>query len=182
MNRDRRIARTASLIALGSTLLFTSVAVASERQLVLIPNEDGHFSLRVLFYLVALFGVLVIPVNALIFKPILRVLDEREEKIAGTRRHADRLFTEAEGVLQRYEQSVRDVRQDAERERKQTLESARADGAARAADARGEAEREVARARDEMATSLDDARATLRAQSEALAREVAARALGRALS
>jgi len=175
MNRDRLIARTASLIAFGALFLLASEAFASEGDLVLLPD------FRMLLILVALFGVMVFPTNALIFKPIFRVLDQREEKIAGARRHADRLFADADGVLARYEQSVRDVRRDAEQERKQTLERARADGGAKTAEARGEAEREVARAREEVAAGLDRARSTLRSQSEDLAREVAARALGRAL-
>jgi F-type H+-transporting ATPase subunit b len=182
MNRDRLIASTASLIAFGALCLLASEAFASEGSLVIFPHDShGNFAIRDLVYLMVLFGLLVFPANALIFKPIFRVLDQREEKIAGARRHAERLFAEADGVLARYEQSVREVRQDAEQERKQTLERARADGGAKTAEARGEAEREVARAREEVAAGLDRARSTLRSQSQDLAREVAARALGRAL-
>ena len=177
MNRDRRIARTASLLAFGAHfLLVASEATASEGDLVLLPDP------RTLLILVVLFGLMVFPVNALIFKPIFRVLDQREEKIAGTRRHADRLAAQADEVLARYEQSVRDVRQDAERDRKSTLEGARADGASTTVAARSDAEREVARARAEVASALEDARAVLRTQSQELAREVAARALGRPLA
>ncbi|GAG52270.1 unnamed protein product, partial [marine sediment metagenome] len=139
MNRDRRIARIAPLIVFGALLILGSDALASEAELVLFPHVHGEFSFRDLIILLAFFTALVYPVNTLIFKPIFRVLDEREEKIAGTRRHADRLFAEADEVLERYEQSVREVRQDAEQERKQTLEAARADGAAKTAEARGEA-------------------------------------------
>ena len=183
MNRDRRIARIAPLIALGVLLLLGADALASEGELVLFPHDEhGEIYFGDLIILVLIFTALVYPVNTLIFKPIFRVLDERKEKIAGTRRRADRLFAEAGAVLERYEQSVREVRQDAEQERKQTLVRARADGAAKTAEARGEAEREVARAREEVAAALDDARGTLRAQSEGLASEIAARVLGRALS
>jgi F-type H+-transporting ATPase subunit b len=182
MTRDRRIARIAPLIAIGALLILGSEAFASEGELVLFPHVHGEFSFRDLIILLVLFTALVYPVNRLIFKPIFRVLDEREEKIAGTRRQADRLFAEADEVLERYEQSLREVRQDAEQERKQTLEGARADGAAKTAIARGEAEREVTRAREEVAAALDDARGTLRAQSESLASEIAARVLGRVLS
>ena len=182
MNRDRRIARIAPLLAVGVLLFLGADALASEGELVLFPHVHGEFSLRDLLILLLIFTALVYPVNALIFKPIFRVLDEREEKIAGTRRQADRLFAEADQVLARYEQSVREVRQDAEQERKQTLERARADGAAKTGEARGEAEREVARAREDVAAALDGARGTLRAQSEGLAAEIAARVLGRALS
>ena len=181
MNRDRRIARIAPLIAFGALLFLGAEALASE-DLVLFPHVHGEFAFRDLIILLVLFTALVIPVNKLIFKPIFRVLDEREEKISGTRRQADRLVAEANEVIQRYEQSVREVRQDAEQERRQTLESARADGSTTTTAARGEAEQQVARAREEVAAALDDARGTLRAQSEGLAAEIAARVLGRSLS
>jgi F-type H+-transporting ATPase subunit b len=174
MNRDRRIARTALLIAVSTSLLLASEAFASEGGLAIFPDP------RMLMLLVVLFLVLVFPVNALILKPIFRVLDAREEKITGTRRQADRLIAEADEVLQRYEQTVREVRQDAEQERKQTVERARADGAATTTDVRNESKREVGRAREEVAAALDEARTGLRAQSEGLAKEVAAQALGRA--
>jgi F-type H+-transporting ATPase subunit b len=176
MNRDRRIAGTALLIAVSTSLLFASEAFASEGGLAIFPDP------RMMLLLVVIFVVLVFPVNALILKPIFRVLDAREEKITGTRQQADRLIAEADEVLQRYEQTVREVRQDAEQERKQTVERARADGAAMAADVRNESKREVGRAREEVAAALDEARTGLRAKSEGLAKEVAARALGRALS
>jgi F-type H+-transporting ATPase subunit b len=177
MNRDRRNARIALIIAVSTSLLATSEAFASEGALAIFPDWFGTMPLLVIF-----FFILVWPVNLLILKPIFRVLDAREEKITGTRKKADRLIAEADDVLQRYEQTVREVRQDAERDRKQTLEQARAEGAAMTTGVRNESKEEVARAREEVAAALDEARVQLRAQSEGLAREVAARALGRALS
>jgi F0F1-type ATP synthase membrane subunit b/b' len=175
MNRDHRIARTAALIAFSVSLLIASETFASEGELAIFPD------LRMLL-LVVFFAVLVFPVNALILKPIFRALDEREEKITGTRRHGDRLIAEADDDLQRYEQAVREARRDAENDRKQTLARARAEGAATTADVRNESKREVGRAREEVVAALDEARTELRVRSEELAKEVAARALGRALS
>lgn len=175
MNRDQRIARTAALIAFSASSLVASEALASEGELAIFPD------LRMLL-LVVFFVALVFPVNALILKPIFRVLDAREEKITGARRHGDRLTSEADEVLQRYEGTVREVRRDAENDRKQTLERARAEGSAMTTDVRNESKREVARAREEVAAALDEARVELRVRSEELAKEVAARALGRALS
>jgi F-type H+-transporting ATPase subunit b len=177
MNRDHRTARTAALIAMSASLFVASEAFASEGGLAIFPDWLGTMPL-----LVILFAALVLPVNALILKPIFRALDEREEKITGTRRHGDRLIAEADEVLERYEQAVREARRDAESDRKQTLESARAEGAAMTAGVRNESKQEVGRAREEVAAALEEARAKLRVQSEELAKEVAARVLGRALS
>lgn len=175
-NRDRRIAHLAALVAFCALNVVASAAGASGDELEILPEP------KMLLVLIVFFALLVFPMNALIFKPIFKVLDEREEKTAGTRRHADRLFADAEEVLERYETSIREVRREAEAGRKQTLEQARADGSGRTGDARSEAEREVARARAEVATALEQARSELRAQSQVLAREVAERALGRSVS
>jgi len=176
MSRDPRIAHPASLTAFVAALFVASEALASEGGLVLLPDPNT------LVVLMIVFGLLVYPANQLIFRPIFRVLDERDSRITGTRRDAERLAREADQVLARYQESVREVRADAERERKAALERARADGAARTGAARGDAEREVGRARAEVAAALEEARVTLRAESAGLAREVAARALGRTLS
>ena len=133
MNRDRQIGHLAALVAFCALSLVASAAGASGDELEILPNP------KLLLILIAFFTLLVFPMNALIFKPIFKVLDEREEKTAGTRSHADRLFADAEEVLERYETSVREVRQEAEAGRKQTLEQARADAGNRSSDARAAA-------------------------------------------
>lgn len=176
MNRDHGNARTAARFAVAAGVLAAPAAQASEGGLVLLPDPV------MLPVLVLLFAALVYPVNKLILIPIFRVLDEREEKIAGTRRRAEKLAVEADEVLERYRQAVGEARQDAEVARVQTLEQARSRGADTTHGARAEAEGHVSRAREEMARALEDARTTLRTQSEDLAREIASRALGRSLS
>jgi F-type H+-transporting ATPase subunit b len=168
--------RQAAFGAFAAVSLRAGDALASEGDLVLFPDPV------MLAILIALFLLLVYPLNQLIFRPIFRVLDERDAKIAGTREKAEKLFTEADEVLARYEGSVREVRAEAEQARKQVLGVARSDGGTKTAQARSEAEREVARAREEIAGALDSARSELRAQTEGLAREVATQTLGRVLS
>lgn len=148
---------------------------ASEGGLVLVPRLD------LLGALLLLFVLLVIPVNQLLFAPLLRVLDEREDRIGGTRRKAERLEREAATVLERYQGSVREVREEAELARRALLEEVRADVQRETAAARRDAESRIESARAELAGSLDEARASLRAQATQLAREAASRVLGRAL-
>jgi F-type H+-transporting ATPase subunit b len=162
---------------MAATILCVASASASEGGLVLVPDVK-----TTLPALILLFALLIIPVNLLIFRPIFRVLDARADKIAGTRERAEKLARKADETLASYQQSIREVRDDAEGDRKQRLESARRDHAARTAEARDEAEREVVRARAEVAAALAESRTALRAQAEELAAEAAARVLGRALS
>lgn len=165
------------VVAPALVALFAAApALASEGNLVLIPT------LEMLVALIVLFVILVFPVHALLFRPIFTVLDARAEKIDGTRARAERIAAEAEEILARYENSVREVRDQAEQERKERLVSARAESAALAAAARADAEREIERAREQIGAGLAEARASLRPQAVALAREAASRVLGRTLS
>ena len=133
------------------------------------------------FYLIALFILLVFPVNKLLFHPIFRVLDERDARIEGARKRAAQIGAEAEATLGRYRSAVRSAREEAESDRKQVLEEARREQAQLTGSVRSEAEAEINRAREEVAGALDDARSQLREQAQELAREAATRVLGRSL-
>ncbi len=160
---------------LVAVCLLAAPASAAGGALELVPDP------LMVLVLVALFLVLILPVNVLLFKPIFRVLDERDSQLEGTRRRAARLQEEAEAVLNRYEDSVRTVREEAEQQRRTRLEEARTEGASTTGSARSQAESEVERARRAISSSLEAARTTLRAEAEDLARQVAARVLGRSL-
>ncbi len=158
--------------ALGFSLPHAAHAAG---QLELVPDVP------ILVGLVVLFLVLVLPINQLLFKPIFRVLDDREERIAGTRKRGEQLEQEAQRSLERYQSSLQSVREEAEQERRSLLESARGEALAATSAARAEVERRLESARAEINSSLDAARATLRTQSQELAREAASQVLGRAI-
>ena len=158
-------------------LLAAAPAFGSEGNLVLEPSLDLE-----MLALILLFVILVFPLHALLFRPIFAVFDARAEKIAGTRARAEKIAAQADEVLARYESSLRDAREEAERERKERLATARSESAEQSAAARAEAEREIERAREQIGAGLAEARESLRPQAELLAREAAARVLGRALS
>ncbi len=145
-------------------------------------NRDPADWTGLLPVLLALFALLIFPVNKLIFGPLFRVLDEREERIDGARAKARQVDDEAEQILARYADSVARVRADAAGERKQHLEEARADEKHETSNARAAAESEIERARSEIGAALEEARRGLRPQAEARAREAAERILGRELS
>jgi F-type H+-transporting ATPase subunit b len=140
------------------------------------PLESRYLQLLLLFLL------LVFPVNQLLLKPLLAVLDERSARIEGTRKRAGELAGQADAALARYQAAVEQARKQADELRKGTLEGARGDQARILSEARRTAEGEVSTARSGVARALAGARAGLRADTDALAREVATRVLGRALS
>ncbi len=160
----------------AAPLGLASRALASE-ELSLVPDFTTTLPLLILA-----FAILVIPLNRLIFQPIFRVLDARLDQIEGNRLRSEQVTAQADDALKRYERSIREVREDAERDRRARLEVVRGETADRAATARSESDAEIARARDQVAVALADARASLRVQAEELATEAASRLLGRDVS
>lgn len=153
-----------------------SRALASE-DLSLVPDFATALPLLIL-----VFAILIIPLNRLIFRPLFRVLDARIDQIEGNRVRSEQVAAKADDALRRYERSIRQVREDAERDRRTRLEVVRGETADRAATARSESDAEIARARDQVAVALADARISLRVQAEELATEAAGRLLGRDVS
>jgi F-type H+-transporting ATPase subunit b len=177
----QRTARRPHLAVVTSLLLAAVPALAEEghgsaHTLVLFPEWAELIPLIVLF-------LLLIPlVNTLLFKPIFRVLDARQERIDGSRRRAARLEQDANGVLQRYRTAVSEVRAEADAARKLTIEEARRAQAEQVARERAEAERQRERTKLEIDSALEAARKSLRLDIDALAQQAAARILGRSLS
>jgi len=156
--------------------LGAGAAAASEGGLVLLPDLTGKLPI-----LIVLFGLLMFPVNALLFKPIFQVLDAREERTTGTRKRAEKIMESAEATLAGYERAVREVRAESERLRKQQAAAAREENLTVVHEARVESERQLERARRELAAALEQSRQTLGASARDLADEAASRVLGRPL-
>jgi F-type H+-transporting ATPase subunit b len=168
---------TAAGVALCAALLLAAGnASAAGDSLVLLPDFLGKLPL-----MIVLFVLLMFPANAMLFKPIFKILDEREERTAGTRRRAVQVTADAEETLAKYEAAVREVREQSESDRKAQIAQARQENAALTAEARSAAESELERAGSELAAALDESRATLRAQAETIAEEAATQVLGRPL-
>lgn len=174
-SRDRRVA--ARSLALVLAACAAGDAGAAEGGLELFPDWTFQLPLLVLF-----FAALVPVVNAVLLRPLLRVLDARAERTGGARRRAGRLLEQARDLVARYEGSIADARQAAEAARRDLLDQARQRAAEETARARADAEQEIGRARLEVGGALAQARASLRAQSTELASEAAARVLGRSVS
>jgi F-type H+-transporting ATPase subunit b len=174
MNRKSASSIAVTVPALAIALLAAVPAQAAGASLEIFPDSR-------IFYLIALFILLIFPVNKLLFHPIFQVLDEREARIEGARKQADQVSAEAEATLDDYRSAVRSAREEAEGGRKEVLEQARREQAQLTGSVRSEAEATINRAREEVAGALEDARSQLRQQAEDLAREAATRVLGRSL-
>jgi F-type H+-transporting ATPase subunit b len=118
------------------------------------------------------FTLLIYPVNRLLLQPLVRVLEQREERTLGALERAESTLGEASGLRGQFEERLREVRSEAAERRGQVL-----------AQGEAEAQRALARARGEAGDALERVRSGVaaRADSSELAREAAAKLLGRAL-
>lgn len=157
-------------------LLLAAAPAHAASGLELVPQPVRLVALLVLFL------ILVPVLDAVLFKPLLGVLEERGRRIEGARARAAQLSARAGELVTRHEEAVRAVRASANGERVQAIDEARRDHQAVLAQARGQAELQIGVTRAEVGAALDSARASLRAEADPLARDVAERLLGRRLS
>ena len=169
-NRFQRIAAWVPVVPLGSPGLAWAAG-----KLEIYPDP------WMLGLLTLIFFALVIPVNALVFKPIFQVLDDRDHRIDGARVRAAEIAEQTQQALAQYDESLRLARAESDQARKEMIESARHEQAAIADSARGSAEALMDQARSELSAALEDATASLRGSSEELGKLAAERILGRSL-
>lgn len=158
------------------TALWPRAAGAAEGGLEIFPDPV------VLAVLIAIFLLMIFPLDRLLFRPLLSVLDERRIRIQGARERAEAIAADADEVLGRYQRAVGAARAEAENARREILDEARRGQTGVMNEARGDAEAELVRARREVAEALAKARGELRGEADALASEAAARLLGRPLA
>lgn len=164
------------LIPAMTILAFAPSSALAAGGLVLLPDYP------MLVTLIILFTLLIMPMNKLIFQPVFRVLDERAAKISGARNRALQLESEADSTMNRYRDAIRGAREGAETARQSQLKETRSEQGALTSDAKAEATAEIARARGEIEASLNDARESLRASSQEIAKIAAEQILGRNLT
>lgn len=171
--RPHALPATLAGVAAAVLVLAPSLAHAAEGGLSILPDVPRLVALLVLFL------VLLPILNTLLFQPLLRALAERDARIAGSRARAADLAQQAATLLARHEDAIRQAREKAHAEQVQVVEQARSEHHAAVGTARGEAERQLADARAEVSRAADGVRGSLRAEAESVAREIAARLLGR---
>lgn len=165
-----------TLTCMITVLCLPLVAQASGASFPLIPD------FKIFGILVAVFFVLLIPLNQILIRPLLGALEEREKRIQGARQNAEAVTAKAEEILQRYEAEIAAARLRTDQNSKTALSGARAEMMQVTADARRFAEDELDRARTEVSRALTGARSELKGHATRLAEEAAAKILGRSLS
>jgi F-type H+-transporting ATPase subunit b len=77
-----------------------------------------NIKLNITFFIqIVNFLVFIIVINWVLVKPILKVLDERRNRVEGNEEESERLTAEAEKVIAEYEATLKEARIEANREK-----------------------------------------------------------------
>ena len=128
---------------------------------------------------IVLFLLFIWLLNALLFRPTLRVLEARQERIEGSRHRAGELQARIEEAVAKHESQVRDARMNGERERARLVQEATAEEARIAAEGRDRASKIAAEIREAIARDAGTARRELDGLAREFASLIAEQVLGR---
>jgi F-type H+-transporting ATPase subunit b len=126
--------------------------------------------------------LLTLVLDRLLFRPVLRVMEERARAITSAKELAERSASEARAAAAEFEQKTAAARADIYRqmdEMRRTAMNARAEILVRT---RAEADAQIAAASSALEAETENARRKLAADAEALGAAVAERILGRKAS
>lgn len=135
-----------------------------------------------LFVQVGIFIVLLLILKPLLFDPMLKLFEEREKRIEGTRREAAKEDKRSAEALAKYEAILAKAREAGNAE----STAIRNEGAKREAEILAKVRTQVSATLEEgrsaIAAAKRDARTRLAADAQTLGREIATRVLGRQVS
>ena len=158
----------------SAPLFLLTAPVSNEPQLI---DLDGTFYLQL-----GLFFLLMLLLSRLLWKPYLRVQQERVSRVDGYREEAARLEAGAKQRLDRAEAALAEARRVGAGERVVARAEAHTREQTLLAEANAAAQKTLAEARARIATTVDAERAKLRTGAAETAREVARKILGREVS
>lgn len=157
-------------------MLTTTIVLAAEQEgIVLLPDES-----ELIWGLVA-FLLLLFIMMKLVFPKLNQTLSERGQLIEGKLEDAEAKLLAADETRQRYEDSLADARNEANRIVEEARSAAEALRAERLAQAEAEAAAIAERARADIATERERALSELRTQLGAISVELASRIVAREL-
>ena len=137
-------------------------------------NLDLAFVIQVVNFL-----VLVLVLNVFLFKPIRKVLADRQGEIAAAKTRAEGVDKDVQAKMAEYEARLRALKAQASDERTTLIKEAHAEEASLLEKARKEATDTLATIKNKVAKEATDAKAFLREQAAVLSVEICEKVLGR---
>lgn len=126
--------------------------------------------------------LLTIVLERLLFKPLLRVMEERQRAIRSARELADRSASEARAAAAEFDRKTVEARAELYKQMDDMRRTAMDERAAIMTRTRAEAEAEIAAASAKLQTEAEQARRRLSDEAETLGAAIAERILGRKAS
>lgn len=139
-------------------------------------NLDLAFVIQLINFL-----ILVLILNMFLFKPIRKVLADRNGELSAAKAKAEAVDKGVQEKMAEYESRLRDVKGVAGNERTTLIKEAQAEEAAVLEKARKEAAESLAAIKERIAREAADAKALLQEQARTLSLEICEKVLGRSL-
>jgi F-type H+-transporting ATPase subunit b len=139
-----------------------------------IISPDGS-----LVFVLILFLIFVFVLNRILFRPIGRVLDERETLTAGAVSEARAVTRRYESKLTEYEAAIRQARAESYRRSEQERAAALDERRRLIEEAKQHANEEIGQAKEEIKGQVAAARAALESESRQIAERISRTVLGR---
>ena len=134
-----------------------------------------------LFLQFANFMILLVVLNALLYKPLRNALAARKSAIDGDLAKARSLDEGVQAQVAEYEAKLQEARQKGSQERQALRQAALAEEARLLGAANEKASQRLQSLKEQVATEAEAARQGLRGETETLARQIAGKVLGREL-
>lgn len=134
-----------------------------------------------LFLQFANFMILMAVLNALLFKPLRAALQARREAIEGSKAKIQDLDEQAQAQVARYEAQLQEARQKGGQERAALRKAAQEEEARLLGEANQKSAERLQAIKGQIEEEAGNARQALRSETEALAKEIAGKVLGRAV-
>jgi F-type H+-transporting ATPase subunit b len=171
--RLRAAAKTLLSVSLGVGAVVTPTVASAAGDLNLAPQWP------IVLTDLAVFGLLIYPVNRLLISPMLRVVEQRHEKTVGALDEASELEREASQLSVDLEAGINEARGRAHARRASILAAGEEEERGLMTAASADAAQAIDAVRKSIASDLAEARGALESDAQSLAREAASRLLGR---
>jgi F-type H+-transporting ATPase subunit b len=139
-------------------------------------NLDLAFVIQLINFL-----VLILILNVFLFKPIRKVLADRQGEISAAKARAEGVDRDVQEKMAQYEARLREVKSQATDERSTLIKEAQAEETTVLDSARKEAAAMLATIKSKVAGEAADAKVLLQEQAKALSVEICEKVLGRSL-
>lgn len=125
------------------------------------------------------FLLLIFILNQLLYKPILKILEEREERVNGGQQAAKKLIEDSQAYVNDYNQKLHNAKIEALNAKNAARGAASDEANSFITEARGKAEEIIDQMQQEMTKEIDKAKKELEPELSVMAATIAQQILGR---